>query len=101
MLSYLECGKGIAGNIERVHLHIVKELVYLVRVKDNLGQHLMSQTLPQDHATVQSNLLVFVPKQIGGRIVLGIVYLAFYVVVLLLLLCQNSWKKSSFASPRE
>lgn len=84
MLSYLECGKGVTGDIERVHLHIIKELVYLVRVEDNLGQHLVSQTLPQDHATVQSNLLVFVPKPVRARIVLGRAYFVFHVVVVVL-----------------
>ena len=65
--TYLEGGKGVTGDIERVHFYIVKELVDLLRVEDNLGEDLVTQALSQDHAAVQSNLLVLISIEFTKR----------------------------------
>ena len=62
--SYLKGWKGIWGDVKGRHLHVTEEVVEILRVEHDLGQRLVTTAFPEHHATVERNLLVFIPKHI-------------------------------------
>jgi hypothetical protein len=56
----LEGGEGVGGDVEGGDLYVLEEVEEVLRVEDNLGQRLESDTLPQHCPTVQGNLLMLI-----------------------------------------
>lgn len=59
--THLEGGEGVGGDVEGRHLHVIEETVEMVRMKDDLGERLVADALPQHDATVQRYLGCLVP----------------------------------------
>ena len=59
----LESGEGVRGDVERGNLDVFKEVIKLVRVEEDLGQGLVTGTLPQHRSAIQRYLLMLVPSK--------------------------------------
>ena len=59
----LECGKSIRRNIKRGDFNIREKFVKLFGLEYDFGQRLVTHTLTQHCATVESDLLVFIPMR--------------------------------------
>lgn len=72
--THLECGEGIRSNVKGGYLNILKEVVKVITVKNNSCQCLIPGTLPQHCATVESNILMFIPAYKDKKITDNSVY---------------------------
>ena len=63
--TYFECGKGIAGDVERGLLHEVEEFVEIRRFQDDFGELLYTDTFTQHHTTIECNIGIFVSRHVG------------------------------------
>lgn len=62
----LEGGEGIRGDVKGGHLHVVEEIVEMLRMEDDLGERLVADALPQHDAAVQRHLGRLVPLNKGA-----------------------------------
>lgn len=58
---YLECGKGIRGDIEGGNLDILEKVIKVVRVEQDFREGLIANALAEHRATIESNLLLLIP----------------------------------------
>lgn len=64
--SHLEGGEGVRGDVEGGHLHVVEEVMEVLGLEEDLGQHLVADALPQHDAAVQRHLWRLVAAGGGG-----------------------------------
>lgn len=63
-MAYLERGEGVRGDVEGGELHVMEEAEEILGEEHRPGERLVTQTLSQHHAAVQSHFWAVVSAQV-------------------------------------